>query len=36
MDPWSIDMYLATSEQVFKPGSKLRAMRQLQSVNSTT
>jgi len=36
MDPWSIDLYLATSEQVFNPESKLRAIRQLQSMNSTT
>jgi len=39
VDPWIIDsppanIYLATCKQVFKPGSKVAAIRQLQSVRS--
>lgn len=38
MDSWGIDsplasMYLATSKQVLNPGSKLWAIRQLQSMS---
>ena len=40
MDSWGIDsplanMYLATSKQVLKPGSKFRATRQLQNMSRT-